>query len=95
VDLDIHVDQRLPDAVEVGAYYVVAEALTNAAKHARASDVEVCAEVVRGTVLRLVVRDDGIGGAAAGKGSGLTGIVDRVEALGGKMTIQSHAGSGT
>ena len=94
VDLDLRVDQRLPDAVEVGAYYVVAEALTNAAKHSRASVVEVCAQPA-GTTLRLVIRDDGIGGAARGKGSGLTGLVDRVEALGGKMTIQSQPGSGT
>lgn len=78
----------------MGAYYVVAEALTNAAKHARASVVDVCAHVT-GTALRLEIRDDGIGGAAAGKRSGLTGLVDRVEALGGKMTIQSPAGSGT
>jgi signal transduction histidine kinase len=94
VELNVHVDQRLPDAVEVDAYYVVAEALTNAAKHARASVVEVSAEATN-THLRLVIRDDGIGGAAAGKGSGLTGLVDRVEALGGKMTIQSQPGSGT
>jgi signal transduction histidine kinase len=94
VDLDLRVDQRLPDAVEVGAYYVVAEALTNAAKHSRASVVEVCAQPA-GTTLRLVIRDDGIGGAARGKGSGLTGLVDRVEALGGRMTIQSQPGSGT
>jgi signal transduction histidine kinase len=94
VDLDVHVDRRLPDAVEVGAYYVVAEALTNAGKHARASGVEVCAHAT-GSNLRLVIRDDGIGGAAAGKGSGLTGLVDRVEALGGKMRIQSQPGSGT
>jgi PAS domain S-box-containing protein len=94
VDLDLHVDRRLPDAVEVGAYYVVAEALTNAAKHARASVVEVCAEATN-THLRLVIRDDGIGGAARGKGSGLTGLIDRVEALGGKITIQSQPGSGT
>jgi signal transduction histidine kinase len=94
VELDVHVDQRLPDAVEVGAYYVVAEALTNAAKHARASVIEACAEATS-THLRLVIRDDGIGGAAAGNGSGLTGLVDRVEALGGKMTIQSPPGSGT
>jgi signal transduction histidine kinase len=77
VDLDVHVDQRLPDAVEVGAYDVVAEALTNAAKHARASVVEVCAQATS-TTLGLVIRDDGIGGAARGKGSGLTGLVDRV-----------------
>jgi signal transduction histidine kinase len=88
------VDRRLPDAVEVGAYYVVAEALTNAAKRARASVVEVCAEATN-THLRLVIRDDGIGGAARGKGSGLTGLIDRVEALGGKITIQSQPGSGT
>jgi signal transduction histidine kinase len=94
VDLDVHVDQRLPDPVEVGAYYVVAEALTNAAKHARASGVEVCAQATN-TLLRLVIRDDGVGGAARGNGSGLTGLVDRVEALGGKMTIQSQPGSGT
>jgi PAS domain S-box-containing protein len=94
VDLDLHVDRRFADSVEVGAYYVVAEALTNAAKHARASVVEVCAHTTDRT-LRLEVRDDGIGGAAAGKGSGLTGLVDRVEALGGRMTVQSPAGSGT
>jgi len=78
----------------VGAYYVVAEALTNAAKHARASVVEVCAQATN-SHLRLEIRDDGIGGAARGKGSGLTGLIDRVEALGGKMTIQSQPGSGT
>ncbi len=94
VDLDLHVDQRFADSVKVGAYYVVAEALTNAAKHARASVVEVCAHAA-GPTLRLETRDDGIGGAAAGKGSGLTGLVDRVEALGGAMTIQSPVGSGT
>jgi signal transduction histidine kinase len=94
VELDLHIDQRFADSVEVGAYYVVAEALTNAAKHARASVVEVCAHAARST-LRLEIRDDGIGGATAGNGSGLTGLVDRVEALGGKMTIQSPAGSGT
>jgi signal transduction histidine kinase len=94
VELDLHVDQRFADSVEVGAYYVVAEALTNAAKHARASVVEVGAHVT-GSTLGLEIRDDGIGGASAGKGSGLTGLVDRVEALGGKMTIQSPADSGT
>jgi PAS domain S-box-containing protein len=94
VDLDVHVNQRLPYPVAVGAYYVVAEALTNAAKHARASGVEVCAQAT-GSTLRLAIRDDGIGGAARAKGSGLTGLVDRVEALGGDMTIQSPSGSGT
>ena len=94
VELDLHIDRRLPDPVEIGSYYVVAEALTNAAKHAQASVVDVSVEVVDAD-LRLVIRDDGIGGAAPGKGSGLTGLIDRVEALGGKMTITSHAGSGT
>jgi signal transduction histidine kinase len=94
VDLDLHVDQRLPDTVEVGAYYVVAEALTNAAKHAQASAVEVCAQTTS-TALRLEIRDDGIGGADRGNGSGLTGLVDRVEALGGVITIQSQPGTGT
>jgi signal transduction histidine kinase len=95
VDLDLHVERRFADSIEVGAYYVVAEALTNAAKHARASVVEVCAHAT-GSTLHLEIRDDGIGGAAAdGKGSGLTGLVDRVEALAGKMTLQSPVGSGT
>ena len=92
--LDLAIDRRLPDSVEVGAYYVVAEALTNAAKHARASALEVRAHVVNNH-LRLEVRDDGIGGAACGQGSGLTGLADRVEALGGEMTIQSPPGGGT
>jgi signal transduction histidine kinase/putative methionine-R-sulfoxide reductase with GAF domain len=94
VDLDLRVDRRFADSVEVGAYYVVAEALTNAAKHARASVVEVGAHATS-TTLRLEIRDDGIGGAATGKGSGLTGLVDRVEALGGRMTVHSPVGSGT
>jgi signal transduction histidine kinase len=70
VDLDLHVDQRLPDTVEVGAYYVVAEALTNAAKYARASVVEVCAQATN-SHLRLEIRDDGIGlksGSRSGRG---------------------------
>jgi signal transduction histidine kinase len=94
VDLDLDVDRRLPDSVEVAAYYVVAEALTNAAKHAQASGVNVCVQVA-GASLRLVIRDDGIGGAAAGNGSGLVGLIDRVEALAGRMTISSQPGSGT
>jgi signal transduction histidine kinase len=94
VGVDVHVDHRLPDQVEVGAYYVVAEALTNAAKHARASAIDVRAQATGGS-LRLEIRDDGIGGAARGKGSGLTGLVDRVEALGGTITIKSPSGRGT
>jgi signal transduction histidine kinase len=84
----------LPDSVEVGAYYVVSEALTNAAKHARASVVNVGIET-EGANLLLSIRDDGIGGADAGKGSGLIGLTDRVEALGGTMAISSPPGGGT
>jgi PAS domain S-box-containing protein len=94
VELDVDVDRRLPDAVEVAAYYVVAETLTNAAKHAQASEVTVHVEA-EGTNLHLSIRDDGIGGADTGRGSGLTGLVDRVAALGGKMTISSQPGRGT
>jgi signal transduction histidine kinase len=94
VDLDLGVDRRLPDSVEVGAYYVVSEALTNVAKHARASLVKVGVETDDAR-LHLSIRDDGVGGADAAKGSGLVGLIDRVEALGGTMAISSHSGSGT
>jgi signal transduction histidine kinase len=94
VELDVGVDRRLPECAEVAAYYIVAEALTNAAKHARACEVRVCVDV-EGANLRLSIRDDGIGGADARKGSGLTGLIDRIEALGGTMEISSHAGNGT
>jgi PAS domain S-box-containing protein len=94
VQLDLGVDRRLPDSAEVAAYYVVAEALTNAVKYARASEVNVCVQA-DGANLRLSIRDDGIGGADAGKGSGLTGLIDRVEALGGTMQISSQPGNGT
>jgi PAS domain S-box-containing protein len=94
VTLDLAIDRRLPDSVEVGAYYLVAEALTNTAKHARASEVTVRAQS-KDDNLYLSIRDDGIGGADVGKGSGLIGLQDRVEALGGQMRIMSPAGSGT
>jgi PAS domain S-box-containing protein len=94
VALDLAIDRRLPDSVEVGAYYIVAEALTNAAKHARASQVEVCADF-RDDNLYLSIRDDGIGGADVGKGSGLIGLKDRAEALRGHMQITSPPGAGT
>jgi signal transduction histidine kinase len=94
VELHIGVDRRLPDSVEVGAYYVVAEALTNTAKHAQASEVEVTVET-DGADLRLLIQDDGIGGADSAKGSGLIGLVDRVEALGGQLHISSVARNGT
>ncbi|MEV6925599.1 DUF4118 domain-containing protein [Dactylosporangium sp. NPDC051485] len=94
VDLDIRLDRRLSSSVEVAAYYIVSESLTNAAKHARASLVHIVAQL-QGGMLQLSIRDDGIGGANPDKGSGLTGLVDRVVALGGRMTISSPAGGGT
>ena len=93
-NVDVRVERRLPDSVEVAAYYVVAEALTNAAKYANASEVSVCAEVKDGH-LCLSIQDDGIGGADSCKGSGLIGLNDRVEVLGGQMTVSSPPGSGT
>ena len=94
VELDIDLDRRLPDHVEVAAYYVVAEGLTNAARHARPTAIWVATDVVDGR-LRLTVRDDGIGGADPANGSGLTGLTDRVEALGGTITVYSPPGEGT
>jgi signal transduction histidine kinase len=94
VELHVSVDRRLPDSAEVAAYYIVAEALTNAAKHARASQVNVSAEI-RSEDLHLAIRDDGIGGADIAKGSGLIGLVDRVEACGGTMRVFSELGAGT
>jgi signal transduction histidine kinase len=94
VVVDVAVDRHLPDSVEVAAYYVVAEALTNAAKHADAAEMHVWARA-DGNQLHLSVRDDGIGGAEFGRGSGLVGLKDRVEALGGRMEVRSPAGSGT
>jgi signal transduction histidine kinase len=94
VDLRVQVPGRAPDPVEIAAYYVVSEALTNTVKHASASAVGV--EVTAGDgVLRIRVRDDGRGGAAFGRGSGLTGLKDRVEALGGRITLHSPPGAGT
>jgi signal transduction histidine kinase len=94
VDLDIAVDVQVPERVEVAAYYVAAEALTNAAKHARASKVDVCV-YTEGATLCVLIRDDGDGGADTAKGSGLTGLIDRVEAHGGTMAISSPIGWGT
>ena len=93
VELRVDVERRLPKSVEVAVYYVVAEALTNAAKHAHASTVTVAvdADDVR---VRLWVSDDGIGGADP-RGSGLIGLKDRVEALGGRLDIASRDGEGT
>jgi signal transduction histidine kinase len=84
----------LPESAEVAAYYVVAEALTNAAKYAQASGVRVSVDADYAH-LRVCISDDGVGGADAHKGSALIGLVDRVEALGGQLRISSVAGSGT
>jgi signal transduction histidine kinase len=94
VEFDAHIESPLRDEVEVAAYYVVSEALTNVVKYARASTVHIDVTTDDGT-LRLVVRDDGVGEADPGKGSGLVGLQDRVEALGGTITIDSSAGNGT
>jgi signal transduction histidine kinase len=94
VELDVRIDGRLPEPIEVGAYYVVSEMLTNAAKHAQASAVEVEAEA-SGDTLRVCVSDDGVGGADPGRGSGLVGLKDRIEALGGTFAVHSPPGGGT
>jgi signal transduction histidine kinase len=94
VQLDLAIADRFAERVEIGAYYVVSEALTNAAKHARASKVEVHARA-RDGVLELKIDDDGVGGADPSGGSGLTGLADRVEALGGTIWIASPPGEGT
>jgi signal transduction histidine kinase len=94
VEVTMAMPGRLPVRVEVAAYYVVSEALANVAKHARASVIEVDVRAV-GDDLRLRVHDDGVGGADARRGSGLIGLIDRVEALGGRMEIASPVGRGT
>jgi signal transduction histidine kinase len=94
VMLDVRVEGRLPESVEVAAYYVVSEMLTNAAKHAHASSVQVDVTGADG-VLGVVVRDDGVGGADPARGSGLVGLRDRVETLGGTITVDSPRGRGT
>jgi PAS domain S-box-containing protein len=95
VTLDIRDgEHRLPGPIEVAVYYVVSEALANATKHAGASTVDVNVTAEGGTV-RVAVRDDGVGGADPAHGSGLIGLRDRVEALGGTIEIASAAGSGT
>jgi signal transduction histidine kinase len=92
--LRLFLDGRLPIPVETAAYYVVSEALTNAAKHSQATEVRVAASCSGGT-LTVEVADDGAGGAGNGKGSGLRGLADRVEALDGRLTVSSPPGQGT
>ena len=87
-------DERLPEPVEAGAYFLIAEALTNVAKYADASTVRVRVAASDASVV-VEVSDDGIGGADPGAGSGLRGLADRVEALGGSLEVVSPAGAGT
>jgi signal transduction histidine kinase len=94
VELDLRTGRRLPDHVEVAAYYAVSEALANVAKHAHASAVHVELDAPDAT-LRLAIRDDGTGGADPVKGSGLTGLRDRIEAVGGTLDVTSPAHGGT
>jgi len=93
IELDV-TDTRLPKPIEVAAYFVVSEALTNATKHAQASHVEISLATRNGNLL-LSIRDDGRGGADPAGGSGLLGLTDRVEALGGSIRVRSTAGEGT
>jgi signal transduction histidine kinase len=93
VDLDLCAERRLPQPVEVAAYYVASEALTNAAKHAHASVVKLELDT-RDAILRLAIRDDGVGGADP-RGSGLVGLRDRIDAVGGTLTVSSNSGGGT
>jgi signal transduction histidine kinase len=96
VELDVRAERRLPEPIEIAAYYVVAEALTNAAKHANASTVHVEVGIGEaGDVLRVRVRDDGRGDARISNGSGLVGLGDRVEAVGGRLWVHSALDAGT
>jgi signal transduction histidine kinase len=88
------VDERLPEQLEVAAFYLVSESLANVGKHAEATKATV--EVARaGGQLVVEVVDDGVGGADTEGGSGLRGLADRVEALGGRLLVWSPAGGGT
>jgi GAF domain-containing protein len=94
VTLEVQAGGRLPEPAEVCAYYVASEALANAAKHSRAATVTVQV-LAGGDALTVQVRDDGVGGARLGAGTGLIGLKDRVEALGGRFTLHSTLGEGT
>ena len=94
VELEVPALGRLPEPVEVAAYYAVSEALTNATRHARASVVSIGLEE-RDGCLHLSIRDDGAGGADPARGSGLIGLRDRAEALGGSLEVSSPPGEGT
>jgi signal transduction histidine kinase len=94
IELDVPPGERLPEPVEAAAYYIVAEALANVAKYADADAVTVTVERRNG-LARIEIADDGVGGADPAKGSGLRGLSDRVEALGGTLAVESAFGHGT
>jgi signal transduction histidine kinase len=94
VDLDVMTGARFPEPVEIAAYYVTSEALANAMKHAQASHVVISLTASDASLL-LSIRDDGIGGADPARGTGLAGLADRVEALGGSIHTHSVTGAGT
>jgi signal transduction histidine kinase len=94
VQLDITTNARLPEPIEVAAYYVASEALANATKHAQASCIDISLTTRNGSLL-LSIRDDGVGGADPARGSGLAGLTDRVQALGGSIRVSSRPGDGT
>jgi signal transduction histidine kinase len=94
VNLDITTDGRLAEPIEVAGYFVASEALANAAKYSRASRIDVSLERRDGSLV-LSVRDDGVGGVDAASGSGIVGLNDRVEALGGSLRVESLPGEGT
>jgi signal transduction histidine kinase len=94
VSLEVELDERPPAPIETAVYYVVSEALANAIKHSGASRVSV-AVAQTGTTLKATIADDGVGGAAPGGGSGLVGLKDRVEAVGGRRILDSPPGHGT
>jgi signal transduction histidine kinase len=92
--VEMHAADRLPDSVEVTAYYVASEALTNAVKHAQASEVRITVDLDDGWIV-LTIGDDGVGGADASAGSGLIGLHDRVAAAGGTLHVRSERATGT
>jgi signal transduction histidine kinase len=94
VRLEARIPGRLSEPIEAAAYFVASEALANAAKHSHANEVGLTASC-DGRTLVIEVADDGIGGAATGGGSGLRGLADRVEAIGGRLTVSSPPGRGT
>jgi len=94
VELDLNLGPRLSEQVEAAAYYIASEALANAAKHAQASVINLRADGCDGALI-LSIRDDGLGGADPSRGSGLVGLKDRVEALGGTISVLSPPGHGT